>query len=279
MAKSAKTEVIEWIFFNLMGYDPTTGQLDRDVVNFQDVTEGIRTTGAELRMNNPANFWKDLTRGPNAEANWPSSVREARYTGADAIGAGDQACFRFVSLPPGQTTAFLERLVPTDELIQAAHSIQSLSMPLATKALGRTDENWLAQVGSRLGVVETHFAIFSTRSVSEVSFLQTGVKMREGEVDVAYRLLDDLGKTWLLAAEAKGRRERIHEPQVLRAAVQLARTDAAQGTAGVIPFAIKIIGRSLLQTVEFEPVGPESQELIVAAQGAVRLIPPVRGIE
>lgn len=103
--------------------------------------------------------------------------------------------------------------------------------------------------------------------------------MREGEVDVAYSLLDDLGKTWLLAAEAKGRRERIHEPQVLRAAVQLARTDAAQGTAGVIPFAIKIIGRSLLQTVEFEPVGPESQELILAAQGAVRLIPPVHGIE
>jgi len=39
------------------------------------------------------------------------------------------------------------------------------------KALGRRDENWLAQVSARLGVVEAHFARYSQRKVEEISFL------------------------------------------------------------------------------------------------------------
>jgi len=66
-------------------------------------------------------------------------------------------------------------------------------MRLDMKALGRRDENWLAQVSARLGVVEAHFARYSQRKVEEISFLQTGLKLGRGEVDSAYSLVDDAG--------------------------------------------------------------------------------------
>jgi hypothetical protein len=118
-----------------------------------------------------ANFWKDITRtDPNRI--WPARVLSAGYTGIDGIGQGPQASFRFVPLPPGQEVAFPPALTPS-QLAQASPiMLESVSMPLATKALGRDDENWLAQVSVRLRVIESHLAVRSTFGAAEVTFFR-----------------------------------------------------------------------------------------------------------
>lgn len=279
---SAKTAVIEQLFFTSKAY--TSGQLANPVVNFDEINAAIRVlhTQGDRRLKldaNRANFWKDITRhDPNTA--WPPRVLAAGFTGADAIGRGAGACFMFTPLPPGQTVAFADPLSPSANAIASPILLESVSMPLATKALGRKDENWLAQVGVRLRVIESHFALRSAISADEVTFLQTGVKLGRGEVDAAYSLVDG-ADTWLVAVEAKGRRERIHVPQVQRAAEQLLRAARArlQSVVGVIPMAVKVLGPSQLHIVEFDPdTGPGSTGTVVV-DSVVELRPTVTGIE
>lgn len=275
---SQKTRVIEWLFFNRALYRGSTGRVQKETMTMTDIVDGIQATGVNLSTRNPANFWKDLTRGPNFDASWPASVFQFGYTGSDAIGAVAEAVFSFVPVPVGQSTPFPRGYIASPALIADATMVQSLSMPVATKALGRRDENWLAQVSARLAVIETHFALFSGLNIREVTFLQTGLKMRSGEVDIAYHLKDDLDQAWMLAVEAKGMRENIHAPQVLRAAQALAGTPPAAHVSGIIPFALKVVAPSTLYTVEFEPVAAGATTLQLAAEGVIRLVPDVPGI-
>jgi len=83
---------------------------------------------------------------------------------------------------------------------------------------------------------------------------------------------------WLISVEAKGRREDLHQPQVLRAAQAFARSHGVPNIAGVIPFAIKIVGPSLIYTVEFDPVDKTDTVLTLAAEGVIQLVPDVKGI-
>ncbi|WP_143278516.1 hypothetical protein [Blastococcus haudaquaticus] len=275
---SEKTQVIEYLF--RQRYNTETGTIDADkaVVFFDDITVAIDETGADLSKNNPANFWKDLTR-KNPELSWPSFVLAIGWTGEDAIGAGNKASFRFVPLPPGQTTAFKKAMEPSDSALERAVTVQSLSIPVATKALGRSDENWVAQVAQRLAVVETHFAVFSARSVVEVNFLQTGIKLRGGEVDAAYSLTDFDGALWLVSVEVKSRSEQLWPAQVRRAALALQATSAAtEMGARVIPFGVKIVDTSKIWTVEFEPAETEEEQLEVASEGIIELKPSVPGV-
>lgn len=284
---SAKTAVFEHLFFVTKGY--VAGQpIQFPVVTFDEVTAAIIATNPALvaagtkllKTGNPANFWKDITR-TNPNGIWPARVLAAGYTGVDGIGQGAHASFRFVPLPPGQSVAFPPAPTPSAGALGQLIVLESVSMPLATKALGRTDENWLAQVGARLRVIESHFAVSSATSAAEVTFLQTGVKLGDGEVDAAYSLVDQTGQSWLLAVEAKGRGERIHVPQVLRAAAQL--LDGArvrrQQIQGVIPMALKIVDRSKLHVLEFDPdIGTGSTGTVVT-DSVVELRPHVTGIE
>lgn len=273
---SAKTAVIEYLF--KQRYDEATGTMTDDLITFNDVVAGIRATGADLRTNNPANFFKDLTRSAKEE-NWPASVLAAGWTGVDAVGAAEGACFRFVRLPEGQSTAFSVGLQPSTEALDKVVVVQSLSMPVATKELGREDENWVAQVASRLSVVETHFAISSPLDITEMTFLQTGAKMRKGEVDTAYSLAAAEGGHYLLSGEVKGRREQLPRDQILRAAVALAGSPAGQKAKGVIPFGMKVIGEGRLWCVEFEPVTATTDELSdPVAETIIELRPTVRGV-
>ncbi|PWB97131.1 hypothetical protein [Homoserinimonas hongtaonis] len=278
MAPSKKTAVIEWVFNNK--YDAASGELSDEVVTFDQLEEAIVAAGNGLKTTNPANFWKDITRhDPNRS--WPSSVFEKGYTGSDAIGVADRACFKFVKAPAGQVTPFVNQLAFDRERV-ATHVVQSLSMPLAMKALGRSGENWIAQVAAQLGVIETFLAVFSPREALEVSFLQTGVKMRNGEVDAAFSVTDEVGQ-WLIAAEAKGRSENLHEAQIARAAHQLNedvrnRAGSLEHVLGVIPFAMKVVGRSEIWVVEFAPVESADSALTIVAEGIVKLEPAVAGI-
>lgn len=280
---SAKTAVFEHLFFVTKGY--VAGQpLKSPVVTFNEINAAIAALHArgDRRLKlaaNRANFYKDITRhDPNTV--WPARVLGAGYTGDDAIGHGAGACFQFKPLPPGQTVAFADPLTPSGSALAASIILESVSMPLATKALGRRDENWLAQVGVRLRIIESHFALRSGRSTDEVTFLQTGVKLGSGEVDAAYSLVDGVD-TWLVAVEAKGRRERIHVPQVQRAAAELLRAARArqQGVVGVIPMAVKVLGRSQLHVVEFDPDTGLGSNGNVVIDSVVELRPTVTGIE
>lgn len=228
---------------------------------------------------NRANFYKDITRhDPNSV--WPASVLAAGYTADDAIGQTAGACFMFRPLPSGQTVAFADPLSPSNTALASPIVLESVSMPLATKALGRKDENWLAQVAVRLRVIESHFALRSGRSADEVTFLQTGVKLGRGEVDAAYSLVDG-ADTWLVALEAKGKRERIHVPQVQRAAAQLLRAALSrrQRVVGVIPMAMKVLGPSQLHMVEFDVDTGSGSGGTVVTDSVIELRPRVTGIE
>ncbi|MCV7567922.1 hypothetical protein M3F34_008170 [Micrococcus luteus] len=283
---SLKTPVIEWIFFNLKR-DAVTGEVTDPVVTFDDISDAIKKSGSTLSSANLANFWKDLTRrGANGlNEHWPPAVFEAGYTGADAIGHGGRAVFTFVAVPDGQDQPFIDEL-PFDPSLPV-HPVQSLSMPQAMRALGRRGENWHAQVADRLGVVSTYFALGSPRnqgekSLREVNFLQTGIKMSRGETDAAFSLLagDEL---WLVSAEVKGLREPFHLPQIARAAHALGaaaeRATPPLNIAGVIPLGIKVVAPSRMWVVEFNPVDDPNAALRKVGEMVIELTPGVPGVD
>lgn len=287
MPASKKTAVIEWIFFNKK-FDAATGLLTDPVVSFTDVVEGIEAAGNGLSARNTANFWKDLTRAGPAGQNrtWPSRVFDLGYTGSDAIGQADSACFMFIPVSDGRAEPFLQGLVFDPQL--PVVPLQSLSMPQTMKALGRPGENWHSQVADRLNIVSTFFALCSPRNVPpravlEVNFLQTGIKMSRSETDAAFAVVADDGQ-WLVSAEVKGGAESFHLPQIARAAhslhqaAKLGQGSALSGIVGVIPLGIKVVAPSKLWVVEFEPVEQADTSLTAVAQGVFELIPHVPGV-
>lgn len=284
---SEKTQVIEWIFQKK--YDADSGDLRDPIVTMEDIAEGIAATGAGLSTGNLANFWKDLTRSGSAGLNrsWPTSVFEAGYIGGDAIGQIERAVFVFVAAVEDQEAAYVDEFPFDDQL--PVIQLQSLSMPQAMKALGRPSENWHAQVADRLNVVSTYFALCSPRnaaprSVLEVNFLQTGIKMKRGETDAAFSLVADDGQ-WLVSAEVKGRTEEFHLPQIARAAFALdtaaksSKTSTLGGIVGVIPLGIKVVGKSKFWVIEFAPVDNPDTPLVKIAETVFELIPHVPGID
>jgi hypothetical protein len=285
---SQKTQVIEWIFLNRK-YDATARTVTDPIVTMDDIAHGIAETGAKLKTSNPANFWKDLTRSgaKGLNRNWPRSVFERGYAGGDAIGQVDRAVFAFVLIEEGQAEPFADAVTFPDQI--PVMRLQSLSMPQAMKALGRPGENWHAQVADRLNVVSSFFALCSPRnapprSVREVNFLQTGIKMKDGETDAAFSLLADDGQ-WLVSAEVKGRTEQFHLPQIARAAHALettaksAKSSTLSDVVGVIPLGIKVAGKSQLWVVEFAPVEDPNTPLTKVAEGVFELVPHVPGID
>lgn len=273
---SKKTDVIRHLFFQR--FNEKTAELSADLVTFSDIRRAIGETGANLSTANLANFWKDLTR-QNPGRSWPPEVQAAGFAAVDAAGDGEGGVFRFVPLLKGEQVPFPAPLTPAPALLKQALVVQSLSMPVATKGLGRRDESWLAQVSNRLNVVEAHFARFSRREVTEITFLQTGIKLRVGEIDAAYAV-EESNASYLLSVEAKGRSEQIWPPQVLRAARALSETTVGRENDGVIPFAIHVVEPSIIHTIEFEPVSTELEGgLVESSQGVIQLVPPVKGID
>jgi hypothetical protein len=272
---SKKTKVIEHLFFTR--YNPKHGLTGDPVVTFDEIRQAIQNTGVGLKTDNLANFWKDLTR-TDPEKLWPPSVRNAGFSGEDAIGDKSGASFRFVK--NGTQNTGRRPVLPSPKALKAEIKLESVSMPMAMKSLGRTDENWLAQVAVRLRVIETHFAINSKTVTKEIAFLQTGVKLGPGEVDAAYCLVSEDDGRWLLAVEAKGRRENVNVSQIQRAAKALLAFARSKSwdVRGVIPMALKTIGDSLLHVAEFDPDNGKGSAGRVTSQSVIRLQPPVTGV-
>jgi hypothetical protein len=276
MPKSQKPAVIEWIYDSMI--DPSTGALGRFIVTSDDVLAGIDATGADLSKKNPANFIKDVIRGHGASGMWPEKLKALRIGGRQVTGDGN--VFEFVPYEEGQTDPFPNRFGYHEGV--ARHQVQSISMPLATKALGRDDETYLIQVAVKLAVVETHFALVSPIKVMEVSHLQIGIKLRLTEVDSMYSAtyLDEAGelRQMIITAEAKKRRQRILEEQVIqqvRAAFHGTKTEV------VVPIAMTAAGGGIY-IAEFKMVRrselADFEMLELQSEALYELTPNVKGI-
>lgn len=289
---SDKIPVIERIWAKLQ----SEGE-GRMVVYFEDVTEAIeycnQQDGLKRSGKNPANFMKDLVRSDNASGNWPRSLCQAGIGGRQRV--GHNRVFEFAPYEEGQQEPFPNRYYPKPDL--APFPLQSVSLPLASKALGRRDESWLIQVAVALGVLEQHFATHSALHVRELVHLQTGVKLANSEIDGLFRGIveDDSGRRShvLVTCEAKQQRERILVHQIVEQIVAANKSVRASvpedelDVGMIIPVAIKAIPpNGDVYVVEFKPwtraeaeaAEADMKELEMASEALYRLVPPVPGI-
>jgi hypothetical protein len=268
----------------------------RTTVFFKDVTDAIEhcnaLDGKDRSAKNPANFMKDLIRSDNASKNWPISLASARIGGRQRVGA--DRVFEFQPYAPNQTEPFPNVHMPAPGA--EADVLQSLSLPLASKALGRRDESWLVQIAVALNVLEHHFAKRSKLQIKELVHLQTGVKLSGSEVDGLFRaILEQDGERThvLVTCEAKQQGERILEHQIVEqiaaayASVRDSVPEEELAISKIVPVAIKAIPPDGdIFVVEFEPWLPAEAEaeesalkdLLPASAGLYRLSPPVPGI-
>lgn len=248
-------------------------------MSLDDVKLAIRACNALDGMNrsdrNPANFLKDVVRSRNASAIWPPEVAALRYTGVQRTGTGDS--FEFVPFAPGQTEPFPDLFRPTPQTPQL--DLQSVSMSLASKNLGRRDEAWLIQTAVNLRVIEQHLATASALDILQVSHLQMTVKLRATEIDAVYLAELGTGGSAIVTCEAKQGSERILVDQIVN------QVRAAFGTTDsplVIPMAIRSVRNVGIHVLEFEPVARDEiggyGAPILATEAVYRLVPSVKGI-
>jgi hypothetical protein len=282
---SKKTPVVEHLYEKLAAEG-------RTVALFEDVARAIRhfkeDEGLDLSDNNPANFMKDLLRGMNASSNWPASLTQKRITGRQQTGEG--RIFEFVPFQEGQSEPFPNPFEPTGS--EEEFVVQSLSLPLATKSLGRSDESWLIQVSVWLRILETHFAQSAIIKLLEIAHLQNGIKLNRSEIDALFLGVEEDESdrsNVLITCEAKQQKDPILGDQIVRQIASAFGTISGSSLdiSRVIPTAIKALkGTSSIYVAEFEPWTieeasvPESErkELVVARSAIYRLVPSVPGI-
>lgn len=285
-ARSYKTEVIRDLF--RPRYDLSSGEVIPAIVTLNDVESAIAAynvrTGESWSTKNPANFFKDLIRvRESANANWPVEVFKAGFGARQVTGEG--LCFEFIRIEPDQEVPFIgaNRIEPTEATPR--HAIESVSLPLASRKLGRNDEPWLIQVIARLRIIETHFSLFSGRNIRQIDLLQLNVKLSKTEIDAIYLAQEetDAGvyREVIVTCEAKTGRDDIIEDQILRQAKAPFRMKAVEGDI-VIPIAVKCVAKSLIYIVEFEAIARadagSTESLVKAADSLFEIRPPVPGI-
>jgi hypothetical protein len=289
MAASRKTEIIEALF--QARWDNESVSLSDPLVTLQDVSREIKKmnqrAGKQLLSDrNPANFFKDFIRNKaSANRNWPGTVLAKGYTARQETGGN--ACFRFVEMEQKQEEPFYVGRVPAPRADTPRYKIQSASMPIASRRLGRSDEQWLIQVITKLRLVETHLAVFSDHDAIQVDHLQSSIKLSRTEIDSLYLALvadakmEGETREMLVTCEAKGLRDDILEEQVARqveAIFNIREFDQAE----VIPIAVKVVGKSLVYLVEFDAVArgqaPRMDNLGLAKTVVYEFSPPIPGI-
>ncbi len=290
MSESSKAEIIRQLFekrWQGKGKGLTSPQ-----VTLKDIDQAIREyngkhRGSELSTRNPANFFKDFVRNKaSANRNWPETVSNRGYTARQVTGGG--LCFEFIPLFRGQAEPFpLSAIHRPGERTETYH-IQSASMPLASRRLGRRDEAWLIQVLARLHIVETHLALRSPHRFVQVDLLQTNVKLARAEIDAMYLGLEEVQtegppeyREVIVTCEAKGIRDDILEDQLL-AQVRAAFRMRALHQTTIIPVAVKAVGPSRIYVVQFASLDRGATDalkvLSVESEAIYVLQPPVPGV-
>ncbi len=283
---SKKTKVVLYL------YDKLTAD-GRSVATFDDVSHALvecnKIHSLGLSENNPANFMKDLLRGMNASKNWPIKLTEARITGRQLTGEG--RIFEFISFDEDQTEAFPNPLEPTGD--EEKFIVESLSLPLATKTLGREDEAWLIQVSVWMRILENHFSRMSQQNLVEISHLQNNIKLGRSEIDALFLAVeeheDGSHHNVLITCEAKQQKDPILGDQIVRqvsaAFKSIGHLDLS--IAKAIPVAIKALkGSASVYVIEFDEWSHSDaaqaeinqKELSVASKAIYQFSPPIPGI-
>jgi len=292
------TTIIEYIFDKR--WDSKSGAVKGDLVTLTDVAQAIRRFNRKnpsrrkpMSDRNPANFFKDFIRiTSSANRNWPKSVLTRGYTARQETGAGNS--FRFVRLPPGHVSAFVESEsnYHQDPEKVCIFRIQSLSLDAKSRLLGRRDESWLMQVAAKLRLVQSHLALCSELSLIEVSELQQNLKQSGAEIDGLFLGKVTSYQSMLITVEAKGKTDDILQVQIaaqVTAAMKMKsiqkNLEAIAGDVNefyVLPMAMKVIRDSEVYIAEFEPVkyvkNRKITEVSLVRESVCQIIPSVEGI-
>jgi hypothetical protein len=284
---SEKPEIIRRLFKKR--WDATTGQLTDPVVYTTDINqeyaEYYEELGLDPKSRNPFAFTKDFLRvRRRANSSWPREVFEAGYSARQVT--GDGRSFEFVAVLPGQAEPFPSTApIPPPDV--APHPISSVSLPLASRRLGRADEPWLIQASVRLHLVETYFALFSARkaTVRQIDHLQNGLKLRTAEIDALFLGIEEIVpgtfREFIVTCEAKRFGEDIITEQVLQQVKEVFQLDNVVQQFAV-PLALKAISPSRIHLVEYAEVSREEAKTIQAIplvnQAVFDLVPAVPGI-
>jgi hypothetical protein len=283
---TSKTQIIEAIFRSR--WNEETKTLSSSIVTLLDAQEAISRFNSTqpknpLSTRNPANFFKDFIRKQSrANANWPPYVLKCGYTGRQLVSSGN--CFEFIPLGNDARIAFSNDALPLPDASTKHHRVESVSLPLASKRLGRRDEPWLIQVLVKLRVFETHLALASDQEIVQLDHLQTNIKLAGSEIDALFLgIKQPEGKSArevIICCEAKGRKDDIIPDQILGQVKAAFKMGIEQDT--VIPLAVKAIAPSEIWLVEFQPVDRAQLStlaaLTVATSAIYHLVPPVKGI-
>lgn len=277
---SQKTQIIEHLFNQ--HWDEEAGALRKTVMTQVDVQNAIRhfrdLGRTSLSDRNIANFMKDIVRGQNASKTWPKSLTERRYTGIQATGAGD--VLEFVPFLEGQTEPFPDKFKPRNGL--QTQAISSVKVPLFARALGRADEPWLIQTAVNLGVIETHFGVYSPLNVVQLTHLQMSVKLRATEIDALFLAIcrdHDKERHVLITCEAKQARERILEQQIIE---QISAAFETTDVASVVPVGLRAVKNVGFYLVEFREATRDEfsrkDQLVAVHEIVYELKPSLKGI-
>lgn len=291
---SNKTEIIETIFFER--FDSATGKLSNPLVTLTEIGEAIRAYNLgqnqpekKLKSDNPANFMTDVIRNRRgANRNWPQAVFEAGFTGRKVTGEG--LALEFLPVVLGQAEPFPAPDFATPPESTPIHKVESVSLPLASRRLGRSDEPWMIQVITRLRIIETHFSLFSSRSIRQLDLLQLNVKLSGTEIDAIFLAHEEhpekingeiIYDEVIVTCEAKSARDDLVETQII-AQVRGAFEKLNIKQDIVIPMAVKCLPPSTLYLLEFEAMDRDSYKdvdsLVVSSTSLFQLEPPVPGI-
>ncbi|MFM2197105.1 MAG: hypothetical protein RLZZ505_537 [Verrucomicrobiota bacterium] len=287
---SKKTAVIKLLFEQR--WDEASKELSPTMVTLDQVKSAIERVNetlakGKLSSSNPANFIKDFIRRANsANKNWPIELTQLRWTAQQRTGGNN--CFEFVRFTEDQTKPFDDPYVPSETTPR--HRMQSITIPKASRDLGRKDEQWLLQVAVQQGVIPTHLALHSHYQVDEIAHLQSSLKLRKTEIDalfLARMVFEGESRSALITCEAK-HGESILVDQIVNqanAALDTKKSDM------VIPMAIKVVPPfdttvkktgNLVYVCEFEACfqgAPfEREHLKLASECLYEFHPPVRGI-
>jgi hypothetical protein len=239
-------------------------------------------------------FFKDFVRvAARANRNWPESISRRGYTARQETGGGKS--FRFIRIPVGQTTPFIEppSTYPRLKSQECRFKLQSLSLDLETRLVGFWGhESWLMQVAVQLRLIQSHLALCSEHQFLEVADLQQNIKQGRAEIDGLFLGRTNADSSMLITVEAKGRTDDILESQVAAQVTAVMRNknikknlpDITKDPQSfyILPLAMKVIDESVVYIAEYEPVRYEPnatvEEVNLKSESLCEIVPPVEGI-
>ena len=165
------------------------------------------------------------------------------------------------------------------------HRVESVSLPLASRKLGRRDESWLVQVVVRLRVIETHLTLFSVRNVVQLECLQMNLKPPLWRIDALFLAVEEVGpgetREMMVCCASKGVDDYVLVDQVVRQ-VQCVFQMAGVTQNQVLPIAVQALRPSQIHVVEFEVIERTAvtslAALPIVSEAIYEFVPPIAGI-